>query len=49
MSLLLTTPVLAQDHPDRAGEDIYRLYNENTGEHFYTSASDEKSALVTAG
>lgn len=49
MSLLLTTPVLAQDHPDRAGQDIYRLYNENTGEHSYTSASDEKSALVTAG
>lgn len=48
-SLLLTTPLLAEDLSDTAGQNIYRLYNENTGEHLYTSASDEKSTLVTAG
>ncbi len=49
VSLLLATPILAKDQPDRAGQDIYRLYNQNSGEHFYTSSTDEKSALVTAG
>ena len=48
-SLLFTAPVLAQNQPDSSGQDIYRLYNQNTGEHFYTSQPGEKSALVQAG
>ncbi len=48
-SLLFTAPVLADDQVEIAGLDIYRLYNENTGEHFYTSGSNEKDALVQAG
>lgn len=29
--------------------DIYRLYNPNTGEHFYTESAAEKNADVSAG
>ncbi|MDR2833830.1 MAG: family 25 glycosyl hydrolase, partial [Streptococcaceae bacterium] len=28
---------------------IYRLYNKNTGEHFYTSSSYERDSLINAG
>ena len=34
----------------RTGEvDMYRLYNPNSGEHFYTANSGERNTLVTAG
>jgi|GEM_PF-6255677 len=34
----------------KAGEkEMYRLYNKNSGEHFYTASAEEKNALVTAG
>ncbi len=49
VSLLRATPLRAEDQPYIAGQDIYRLYNENTGEHFYTSSSYEKARLVVAG
>ena len=29
--------------------DMYRLYNPNSGEHFYTSSSDERDVLIDAG
>lgn len=32
-----------------ANTDIYRLYNPNTGEHFYTAAAAEKNALASGG
>ncbi|MFC4651695.1 L,D-transpeptidase family protein [Lactococcus nasutitermitis] len=32
-----------------ADSNIYRLYNPNTGEHFYTSSSVEKSGLLNVG
>ena len=31
------------------GVDMYRLYNPNSGEHFYTAKEKEKNALVTYG
>lgn len=35
---------------NKAGEDpVYRLYNPNSGEHFYTMGADERDALVRAG
>lgn len=46
---LISAPVLAADQSETPGQTIYRLYNGNTGEHFYTSDSDEKAALVQAG
>lgn len=48
-SSLLSAPVLANDQPAAGGQDVYRLYNQNTGEHFYTQKTDEKAALIKAG
>ena len=31
------------------GEPVYRLYNPNSGEHFYTASADERDGLVEAG
>ena len=46
--LLLTsfsmTPVHAAD-----GVDMYRMYNPNSGEHFYTGKAKERDALVKSG
>ena len=33
----------------RNGELVYRLYNPNSGEHFYTASVGERDALVVAG
>lgn len=41
LSLLGAVPAAAQDH-DEATQNIYRLYNRNTGEHLYTAAAEEK-------
>jgi hypothetical protein len=30
-------------------EDVYRLYNSNTGEHFYTKNTYERSSLIQNG
>lgn len=30
-------------------QDMYRLYNPNSGEHFYTASATEKDGLVAAG
>lgn len=32
-----------------AGSPVYRLYNPNSGEHFYTASEEEKEACVNAG
>ena len=32
-----------------ADTNVYRLYNHNTGEHFYTTSGTEKNANVSAG
>lgn len=54
LALLLTTslfigtasPVMAAD---TGKQDMYRLYNPNSGEHFYTAKNAEKDNLVRAG
>lgn len=38
-----------QEITQRDGVAMYRLYNPNSGEHFYTEDKDEKNALVTMG
>lgn len=48
-SSLFAASVLADDQPGVPGQYVYRLYNKNTGEHFYTLNTDEKSALTKAG
>ncbi len=34
---------------EKKAETMYRLYNEFTGEHFYTSSAAERSSLVRSG
>lgn len=48
LSLMAAVPVTAQNH-NETSQNIYRLYNRNTGEHFYTAAAEEKDALIKAG
>ncbi|MBF0579867.1 hypothetical protein IM774_08765 [Erysipelotrichaceae bacterium RD49] len=43
------TPVLAADFQDVEMVDIYRLYNPNTGEHFYTADIYERDGLAANG
>lgn len=38
-----------QSESNLASVALYRLYNPNTGEHFYTTSAPEKDALVKAG
>ena len=47
-SLFSAVPVVSQA-ADTSGVTMYRLYNPNSGEHFYTKNASEKSGLVTAG
>lgn len=42
-------PVFADEVTSTAQQDIYRLYNKATGEHFYTASSGEKDHLVAGG
>jgi hypothetical protein len=35
--------------PETGGINMYRLYNPNSGEHFYTSSDSEKGVLVKSG
>lgn len=44
-SLLTAAPVYAQSEIDQ----VFRLYNPNSGEHLYTTSRDETSSLVPAG
>ena len=47
-SLFAAVPVVSQA-ADTTGITMYRLYNPNSGEHFYTKDASEKSTLVRAG
>lgn len=49
LGLLATNPVLAKNQSVASSEDIYRLYNSNTGEHLYTSKPNEKTELIKVG
>lgn len=42
-------PMMAADFQDVDTVDIYRLYNPNTGEHFYTQDVHERDVLVADG
>ena len=43
-------PVLPDDPPAPEGTvNMYRLYNINSGEHFYTSNAGERNTLITLG
>ena len=35
--------------PTEEGQDVYRLYNPYTGEHFYTTSAEERDALASIG
>lgn len=37
------------DTPTDSGQVMYRLYNPNSGEHFYTASSVERDAVIAAG
>jgi hypothetical protein len=39
----------SNDTQDESQEVMYRLYNPNSGEHFYTASADEKEYLVSLG
>lgn len=51
ISMLRTAPVSAQEDTKEevAVQNMYRLYNPNSGEHFYTSSTAEKSNLIVSG
>ena len=34
---------------DHGSATIHRLYNPNSGEHFYTGSADERNRLIVAG
>ena len=38
-----------EEQPDEDTYMLYRLYNPNSGEHFYTGSTEERENLVTAG
>lgn len=42
-------PMMAADFQDVDTVDIYRLYNPNTGEHFYTQDVHERDVLAADG
>lgn len=37
------------DTPTDSGQVMYRLYNPNSGEHFYTASTVERDAVIAAG
>ena len=47
-SLFAAVPVVSQA-ADTTGVNMYRIYNPNSGEHFYTKDASEKDGLVTIG
>ncbi len=47
-SLFAAVPVVSQA-ADTTGVNMYRIYNPNSGEHFYTKNASEKDGLVTIG
>ena len=47
-SLFVAVPVVSQA-ADTTGVNMYRIYNPNSEEHFYTKNASEKDGLVTIG
>lgn len=47
--ILVPTPAAADDVAMNSYQNMYRLYNPNTGEHFYTSSLDETVSVAEAG
>ena len=43
------TPTAAPKPAEQKTQDMYRLYNPNSGEHFYTADASEKAHLVSVG
>lgn len=48
-ALLLVVPVPGAVAADSGRRDMYRLYNPNSGEHFYTADGNERNSLVRVG
>ena len=46
---LPASAVIAATPETSTGVTMYRLYNSNSGEHFYTKSASEKTTLVTIG
>ena len=46
---MLLTPVPVSAANSGGEQKMYRLYNPNSGEHFYTASSDEQKILVSFG
>lgn len=47
---LSATPVMAADGNTSQGtQSMYRVYNKNSGEHFYTASAGERNRLVKVG
>jgi endoglucanase len=44
LAMFVSVPVHAED-----GIDMYRMYNPNSGEHFYTGSAEEKDNLISVG
>lgn len=47
MAFFFLAPVRAEDRQESVY--MYRLYNPNSGEHFYTASVDEGEFLISAG
>ncbi len=44
-----SAPVFAEEIFKQPVQDVYRLYNKSTGEHFYTASADESNHLQSVG
>ena len=44
-----SAPVFAEEIFKQPVQDVYRLYNKSTGEHFYTASADESNHLRSVG
>ena len=52
VATILTSGLAIKAHADvqnSSSVPVYRVYNTNTGEHFYTTSSFEKDSLVGTG
>lgn len=49
MGAFVVSPVKTEVYADDEVVAMYRLYNPNTGEHFYTGATDERDNVLAAG
>ena len=43
------TVTVTEQEPEEKGTEMHRLYNPNSGEHFFTASGEEKDVLVSAG